>query len=180
MFLLEGDHIVAAFLHPNYKQLRGATTNQIADCYHLCRCVLLPADPMEVEENNEEATVTDSIAEPRSKRPKLLITSLMDKNVPEKKRPSDEIDRYINLQLDPNVTYTNPLEFWQQSQHHQSFPNLSRLARQYFSIPCSSAAVERQFSAAGMIINQRRANMDPSTLNNVIFLRSVEKHNCKI
>jgi hypothetical protein len=94
------------------------------------------------------------------------------------KRPSDEIDRYINLQLDPNVTYTNPLDFWQQSQYHQSFPNLSRLARQYFSIPCSSAAVERQFSAAGIIISQRRANMDPSTLNNVIFLRSVEKHRC--
>ena len=37
MFLLESDHVLAAFLNPNYKQLRGATPTQIADCYHRCR-----------------------------------------------------------------------------------------------------------------------------------------------
>jgi hypothetical protein len=44
MFTMEDDYIMAAFLHPNYKQLRGVTSSQITDCHSTCRLFLLP-DP---------------------------------------------------------------------------------------------------------------------------------------
>jgi hypothetical protein len=39
---MEEDYIVAAFLYPNYKQLRGATHSQMANYYAACRISLLP------------------------------------------------------------------------------------------------------------------------------------------
>jgi hypothetical protein len=42
LFTMEEDYIVAAFLHPNYKQLRGAIHSQMANCYAACRISLLP------------------------------------------------------------------------------------------------------------------------------------------
>ena len=59
------------------------------------------------------------------------------------------------------------------------FPNLSKLARRIYSIPCTSAAVEREFSVAGQIVNQRRSNLDPTTVNNILFLRSIENNKQK-
>ncbi|CAF1319227.1 unnamed protein product [Adineta ricciae] len=101
-------------------------------------------------------TYIDINYEPRVKRTKLLMTSLMDKNVSGRNRSSDKVDQYIKLTLDCKSCYTNPLMFWKQSKYHLAFPNLARLAKYYFSIPCSSASPERQFSAAGYIVNQRR------------------------
>ncbi|CAF1402498.1 unnamed protein product [Adineta ricciae] len=175
MFIIENDYVVATFLHPNYRQLRGATPTQVSDCFQTCRAAILPVDRSEDMEVDEGRMDIDICNEPRSKRRKLLMTSLMDKNTINKKRSSDEVDQYSKLQLDMDCVYTDPLDFWKQPQYHRAFPNLARLAKQYFSIPCSSAAVERQFSAAGQIVNQRRSNLDPSTVNNIIFLRSIEK-----
>ena len=85
--------------------------------------------------------------------------------------------QYISFKVDKEKDYSNPLLFWQEYQ--QIFPNLAKLARRTFSIPCSSAAVEREFSAAGQIVNQRRSNLDPSTVNNILFLRSIENNKTK-
>jgi hypothetical protein len=176
MFVIENAYVMATFLHPNYKQLRGATPSQIADCYRTCRSAMLPVETSDDVRNDEDSDA-EGDPEPRPKRAKVLMTSLMDKNITHRKHTSDEVDHYIKLQLDENTQYPDPLVFWQQPQHHLAFPNLARLAKHYFSIPCSSAAVERQFSAAGQIVNQRRCNLDPTTVNDIIFLRSVEKRN---
>ncbi|CAF1451124.1 unnamed protein product [Adineta ricciae] len=44
----------------------------------------------------------------------------------------------------------------------------------------NSAAVEREFSAAGQIVSQRRSTIDPSTVNNILFLRSIENNRMKM
>jgi hypothetical protein len=80
------------------------------------------------------------------------------------------------MQIEDNEEYVDPLNFWRQQQHRAVFPNLTRLACHYFAIPCSSAAVERQFSSAGQIVTQRRSNLDPSTVNNILFLQSIENN----
>ena len=72
--------------------------------------------------------------------------------------------------------YTDPLSFWRQQHIRLAFPTLYRLAKRTFAVPCSSAALERQFSATGQIVTQRRSNLDPSTANNLIFLRSIENN----
>ena len=58
MFIIQNDYVVATFLHPNYRQLRGATSTQITDCYHACRSSLLPTDISEDTEVNDDAMET--------------------------------------------------------------------------------------------------------------------------
>ena len=89
----------------------------------------------------------------------------------------DEVDIYMEFQVDSNKDYSNPLSFWQENE--TIFPHLSKLACRIFSTPCSSAAVEREFSAAGQIVNQRRANLDPTIVNGILFLRSIENNKIK-
>ncbi|CAF2124150.1 unnamed protein product [Rotaria magnacalcarata] len=164
-FNLEDDHIRASFLHPNYKQLRGATKTQIKSCHAYCRILVLP------DTTGDDPVISDKdISEPPSKKSKFML-QLMDKNETVKEPGINEIDRYNALTVEEE--YTNPLTFWQQ--HIQlANPTLYRLAKRTFTVPCSSAAVERQFSAVGQIVTQRRSNLDPSTVNNLIFLRFIE------
>jgi hypothetical protein len=171
MFTMEDDYIMAAFLHPNYKQLRGAPSSQVADCHSTCRLFLLPdPSPSVIIEEVENY-------EPPMKRSKHFMTSLMDKRNNEDSSSVDEVNKYITMQIEPDEQYVDPLSFWKKQNHRAAFPNLTRLACRFFAIPCSSAAVERQFSAAGQIVTQRRSNLDPSTVNDIIFLRSIENNN---
>jgi len=164
---MEDDYIIGAFLHPNYKQLRGATDSQVADCYRTCRHF--------IEAHQPSIDVIEEDYEPPTKKTKVFMSMLMDKQQKEQETGSDELDKYIRLTLDEKEQYENPMEFWKKLGNRSAFPNLVRLARKYYSIPCSSASVERQFSATGQIITQRRANLDPSTVNDIIFLRSADK-----
>jgi hypothetical protein len=169
MLQIETLHVMGTFLHPNYKQLRHATHMQIIDCHSLCR----PSLPT-ISTTTKTANTT-TMNEPPTKKQKLFLESLMDEISPSTlPQTKDEVDLYIDLQLKDNETYANPLIFWRQ--HEQTFPHLSKLAKKLFSIPCSSAAVEREFSAAGQLVTQRRSSLDPSTINDIIFLRSMENN----
>ncbi|CAF1155583.1 unnamed protein product [Rotaria sordida] len=165
MFNMNEDYIIGAFLHPNYKQLRGANSTQISDCYTTCRLFIGPCSSS--TETNER------IYEPQEKKAKIFMSMLMDKQK-KQQSTSDEVDRYISLVLDEDEQYENPLDFWKKKENQIAFPYLSRMARKYFSIPCSSSAVERQFSATGQIITQRQSSLNPLTVNDIIFLRSIE------
>ena len=174
MFTMEEDYVVAAFLHLNYKQLRGATHSQLSNCHASCRMSLFPGSsltgvPSEVED------------EQLHKNGKHLMTALMDKSKKKKKvSPSDDFDRYNQFHVDDNDQFPNSLDFWKGKDNQVSFPNLSRLALRCLSVSCSLATVERQFSAAGQLMTQRRSSLDPSTVNNIIFLRAMEKNSSVI
>ena len=167
---MEDDYIIATFLHPNYKQLRGATSSQNANCHATCRRFLFP------DSSSAAIVEEDEDYEPPMKKSKPFMTLLMDKRNNRENSSLDEVDKYIEMQVEDNEVHTDPLSFWKQKQQRVAFPNLTRLACRFFAIPCSSAAVERQFSAAGQIVTQRRSNLDPSTVNNILFLRSIENN----
>jgi len=80
----------------------------------------------------------------------------------------------LNLEFDKLKLPSNPLNFWRD--HHDKFPRLSRLARRIFSMPATSASVERQFSGAGLIIQERRTNLNPEQLDNILLIRSMQKY----
>ena len=66
------------------------------------------------------------------------------------------------------------IELW--LQHHQDkLPYLSKLGRRLFSIPATSASVEREFSAGGLLINERRLSLNPDTVENVLFVHSMQR-----
>ena len=47
---------------------------------------------------------------------------------------------------------------------------LKRMFR-YLTAPATSTAVERLFSAAGLILDARRSKLDPSWVDHILFLR---------
>ena len=55
MFIMKEEYIIGAFLHPDYKQLRGASSSQIADCYATCRLLIGTHDSITdvIQENYE-------------------------------------------------------------------------------------------------------------------------------
>ena len=46
-----------------------------------------------------------------------------------------------------------------------------RLMFRYLTAPATSTAVERLFSAAGLILDAKRSKLDPSWVDHILFLR---------
>lgn len=63
---------------------------------------------------------------------------------------------------------TNVFDWW--IQRKTMFPNLFKLALKMHSIPASSMQSERTFSRGGMTINDRRTNLDPQTVEDLLML----------
>ena len=61
----------------------------------------------------------------------------------------------------------NPLSFW--AAHSWQMPYISCVALWVYSIPLSSAALERLFSAAGRAVNRRRCRMKPRNAARLLF-----------
>lgn len=86
--------------------------------------------------------------------------------------PWIQLQQHLKMNIEDVYKIPNPLPFWKQYQ--QKFPCLSLIARRLFSIPVTSAAVERSFSAAGLAVTERRSSLNPQTLNDILFVRSIQ------
>ena len=86
----------------------------------------------------------------------------------------DELDRYLDVELEKVKLKSNPMNFWRD--HREKFPRLSCLARWIFSVPATSTNVERQLSGAGLVKQERRTNLNPGQLDNILPIRSMEKY----
>jgi hypothetical protein len=60
--------------------------------------------------------------------------------------------------------------FW--VRHERTFPALSESALRILAIPASQCASERKFSAAENVQSSKSSRMLPSTLNDILYLRS--------
>ncbi|ESP02030.1 hypothetical protein LOTGIDRAFT_157161 [Lottia gigantea] len=84
--------------------------------------------------------------------------------------PTD-IERYINeVSLEADFS---PFEWWKISS--KRYPTLARLARKYLRLPATSVPSERVFSDAGNTVTKKISNLDPGTVNHLIFLRDALK-----
>jgi hAT family C-terminal dimerisation region len=73
-----------------------------------------------------------------------------------------EIALYIHRPCVPGET-DDLFLLWKQ--HQRGFPNLSKLAKKYLNIPASSASSERNFSAAGLVLSERRTRLSPENVD---------------
>ena len=168
VFNIEEENTLGFVLHPKFKTLLSVAAAQKSECYRTCRA-LLP--------KGNYASAFDGHNEPPRKKQKNFLEQSKDDDVIKAKcknttAAKDELDIYIDCKVDEHKNYANTLLFWKEYQ--DMFPNLSKLAHRIYFVLCSSAAVEREFSTVDLIVNQSRYNLDPTTVNNILFLRSIE------
>ena len=78
-----------------------------------------------------------------------------------------ELNAYMRVQQVANDT--DPLMWWKQ--HQQEFPNLSRMVRQYLSVPARSASPERLFNSVGLVKSDLWGSLLDSTLIDVMWAK---------
>ena len=103
----------------------------------------------------------DSVDQDNSNFEETLFKSVAEATAPVKRIPSEQ-DGYKCL--------TKELAWYIES--GKKSQNLERLYQNLLTISPTSVAVERMFSTSGWLLNQRRARMSDSTLDDIIFLKS--------
>ena len=78
-----------------------------------------------------------------------------------------EVNAYMRVQQVTNDT--DPLMWWKE--HQQEFPRLSRMPRQYLSVPASSVSPERLFSSVGLVKSDLRGRLLDNTLIDVMWAK---------
>lgn len=189
MFVMDIRHVVATLLHPRYRSLKRFPEHLKNQSYrYVRRQIKLLQDKANSEENLQNKPL-----DPKPKRLKKetnLFSRFESDNGEEDTtnenysssgseeydfdiKKSDELDRYLLIEIEKNNDATEPLKFWKNNR--SQFPFLSQLARSILSIPATTTNVEREFSSAGWILNQRRTSLKPSELDKILFVRSMEK-----
>ena len=188
MFELDLRHYAATMMHPKYRQLKGCSKNEREQT-----CKFIRAEMVKMVKKDQYNN--SSAAEPASKNQKKDQSILeryedddseydddsSDKygdssaSVDYDFRPPkpDELTKYLEIYIDKSTLTQNPLDFWRLNQN--IFPTLAKLARKIHCIPATSAAVERQFSSAGNILNERRTCLNPDNVDNILLIRSMGK-----
>lgn len=81
--------------------------------------------------------------------------------------PSGDVEAYL---ADGDISLTDdPVKYW--SGKLQCWPNLTRFALQHLSCPPTSVQSERVFSTAGNVVSPQRANLDPSHVEQLVFIK---------
>jgi hypothetical protein len=187
MFQLDVRHFAATMLHPKYRQLKGCSGEEKDfACQHIRE------EMMKIIKHDQSCS--SIIIEPSTKKQKLEQSILeryeddseYDCNLSDKEDDSsasvdydykppkpDELTKYLEIHIDKTQLSQNPLDFWRSNQN--IFPILAKVARKIHCIPATSASVERQFSGAGLVLNERRTCLDPDNVDNILFIRSMKK-----
>ncbi|CAF1375258.1 unnamed protein product [Rotaria sordida] len=168
MFQLDKKHLAGALLHPLYRKLTfvndyqrklyGYGTHQQGNNH---------TSPCGESIKKKHRTIEDQFVDPHDDDQTLMSTGTTT-------NPTiDELDKYLKMSIDDQYRVSNPLIFWQHHQDKLSY--LTKLAQRLYSIPATSSCVERQFSASGLLINERRSSLSPDTIQNVLFVRSIQR-----
>jgi hAT family C-terminal dimerisation region len=79
---------------------------------------------------------------------------------------ADELEMWLKTNRDKTVT--NPIKWWSQSSSRSMYPDLSKMARDVYAVPPSSAGVEREFSISGRVITKQRNRLAPTTIRDLM------------
>nr|CAD1829977.1 unnamed protein product [Ananas comosus var. bracteatus] len=102
-----------------------------------------------------EEDSTDDLLEEYYNDEKLLATT-------EVQSSKTELERYLEEPTYPREDVFEILEYWKNKQ--KKYPVISSMARYLLAVPITTVASESAFSAGGRVIDERRASLDPSTV----------------
>ena len=81
-----------------------------------------------------------------------------------------EVELYLSMpQVDFNARRDEEVLGWWRT-HQSMFPPLIRMARQFLSLPASSAGVERLFSRSGEMHGNKRKRLKEETLQSLLYV----------
>lgn len=148
-------YIIASFLDPRYKDLDFISEELRIKVYESVTNMLDVGSSSDIIE----------VDEPVTKRKKTMEDDFFpDKEVTETEK--GEVSKYQELPTtDRNCC---PLQWW--AAHEDSLPRLAKLAKKFLSIPATSVAAERHFSAAGRTISKTRNRLRPGMADLILFV----------
>ncbi|KAL0893118.1 hypothetical protein ABMA27_014751 [Loxostege sticticalis] len=176
-----GTFAVCTFLDPRYKvagfadkQEAGKAKKRVQDKVHHLIAQKCPDPHQATNELACEPVASTS----KGVSPWSVLNEIMTSERPQR-RPGNalskaiqEVDLYLEDDMlavhMPDGRWNCPLEWWQN--HHQKYPHLSKLFRQYGNIVATSVPCERIFSKAGQLITDRRTRLDHKKVAQVMFL----------
>ena len=83
---------------------------------------------------------------------------------------AEQFDKYV---CDPSISYNDdPYDWWKH--HAGKFPAFVPLAKKYLTIPATSTASERVFSAAGNIVTANRSRLHSNNVDKLIFFIKID------
>lgn len=89
-------------------------------------------------------------------------------------RIDEELDRWLSTPTSLNVMrpgeFEPVLSFWKRQHDQGNFRLLSLVARVLFSMPSSSAQIERDFGTAGRMVTPQRSSLSPYNVDMATFL----------
>ena len=168
---IEDLHKIAVFFDPRMKQLKILEPNDVLWVKNEIKnqCTILLS---QFEDNSDDSINT--VQERPSKKSRRKVKEIIDfsqyyYDSSSDEGEEDEIDLYMKSKV-PKDKDLDVLQWWKDHKHE--YPKLALLCAYYLAIPASSASSERKFSAAGQTINERRTNLSPETIDNILVLHS--------
>lgn len=164
-FEVKMEHKIGTFLIPCYKQLKFLTAESRNEVLNEVKNILLKSAAEVRLSNNTVITSVDNAAIPKKSRWQKYSDNLTVTN-------DCCIERELKSYLS-NSTLTeeiDSLKWWQLNTIN--YPYLSNLAKKTLAIPASSASSERNFSAAGRFVEERRSRLAPENVDKLLFLHS--------
>ena len=153
----DSTYVCATMLDPRFKDM-------LFDNAHKARAML-------EEEYQKIVRSDDHSTERPAKRAKLDLQGSFWDFVASKQGDAavqnhDELNAYLAEPcIGPN---SDPLDYWRC--HEEQYPVLKVLARKFLCMQCTSVPSERLFSTAGLIVSERRSRLQPSKVQQLLFL----------
>lgn len=141
---------IGSFLDPRYKDLRAEEIEAREAVKVAVRMRLYDAPDSAEDTQKPEESALDFLFQAQ----------------PNRYTAEAQFARYI---AEPQISHNaDPFEWWKINE--KKFPSLAPLAKEYLSIPASSAGSERVFSTCGNIVTPKRCCLDPANVNVLVFL----------
>lgn len=162
--------ILASLLDPRFQNLLDVKKYLLANKTTAVEFLVKAArdvvtDGVSSSPNNSSTTKNESYIDELAEKHSTL--SSVATNV---SQSALERECYLLLSMHNKIKITNVLIYWKD--HSKLMPNLSSVASQVFAIPATSTPSERNFSVAGLIVNQKRTQITPDNLDKVIFMHN--------
>jgi hypothetical protein len=147
--------------HGTYEEARSRGEKRAAD--GTSKSFLAEENARAVASGCELQNVVASAADPHGQ----YMQPAGDEGLRNPEEVKDEITKYAIM---PSIDMArDPLLWWRENRHQ--FPGLASLAMWFLSVPATSAAVERLFSATGLTITDLRSCLSSTSLEQLVFLR---------